>query len=315
MAVESEEFTELGDEFALVAQTAAEAGAEGALPRVRRSWVNVPAGGHVSGVFWGDGPPEMVFLHDIGESARAWDAVALTAGRPSLAIDLPGHGRSDWRRDGRYEPGKLTSALAEAIRSFAPRARLVVGSGLGGQTALALRRRQPRLVPALALVVSTLPGSGPGPGQRWPGPERFASRAEAFAALAERRPEHSAQSLRREIAYELIQDQDGSWEWRHHPGNLPVPVPGGDAGAGGPGVADEALWGELGQLGQLGPAAAVILGDWAGPLPADDLARLRERAPDVQVITIPDGGADVAATQPAALAAAVNQLLTTEGQR
>jgi len=56
MAVESEEFTELDDEFALVAQTAAEAGISGSgdeAPRVRRGWVNVPAGGHVSGVFWG----------------------------------------------------------------------------------------------------------------------------------------------------------------------------------------------------------------------------------------------------------------------
>jgi pimeloyl-ACP methyl ester carboxylesterase len=313
MAVESEEFTELGDEFALVAQTAAEAGAGDELPRVRRGWVNVPAGGHVSGVFWGDGPPEVVFLHDIGESARAWDAVALTVGRPSLAIDLPGHGRSDWRRDGRYQPARLTSAVAEAIRSFAPRARLVVGNGLGGHTALALRRRQPRLLPRLALV-STLPGSGPGPAQRWPGPERFADRAEALAALAVRRPERSAQSLRREIAYELIQDQDGSWAWRHHPGSLPAAPLDGDAGAGDAGVADEALWGELGQLGT---AAALIRGDWDGPLSAADLARLRDRAPAVQVITIPGGGADVVATQPAALAAALDQLLTTgpEGQR
>jgi pimeloyl-ACP methyl ester carboxylesterase len=314
MAVESEEFTELGDEFALVAQTAAEAGAAGgALPRVRRGWVNVPAGGHVSGVFWGDGPPEVVFLHDIGESARAWDAVALTVGRPSLAIDLPGHGRSDWRRDGRYQPGKLTSAVAEAIRSFAPRAGLVAGSGLGGHTALALHRRQPRLLPRLALV-GTLPGSEPGPGQRWPGPERFADRAEALAALAVRRPERSPQSLRREIAYELSQDQDGSWAWRHHPGNLPAAPLHGDAGAGDPGAADEALWGELGQLGA---AAALIRGDWDGPLSVADLARLRERAPAVQVITIPGGGADLVATQPAALAAALNQLLTTapEGQR
>jgi pimeloyl-ACP methyl ester carboxylesterase len=314
MAVESEEFTELGDEFALVAQTAAEAGGDGdALPRVRRGWVNVPAGGHVSGVFWGDGPPEVVFLHDIGESARTWDAVALAVGRPSVAVDLPGHGRSDWRRDGRYEPGKLASAVAEAIRSFAPRARLVVGSGLGGHTALALRRRQPRLLPRLALV-STLPGSGPGLAQRWPGPERFASRAEALAALASRRPERTAQSLRREIAYELIEDQDGSWAWRHHPGSLPPAPLGDEAGAGDPRMADEAMWGELGQLG---PAAALIRGDWDGPQSVADLARLREQAPGVQVITIPGGGADVVATQPAALAAALDQLLTTapEGQR
>jgi pimeloyl-ACP methyl ester carboxylesterase len=309
MVVESEEFTELGDEFALVAETAAEVGAvSGRLPRVRRAWVNVPAGGHVSGVSWGDGPAEVVFLHDIGESARAWDAVALTLGRPSLAIDLPGHGRSDWRRDGRYEPGKLASAAAEAIRSLAPRAQLVVGSGLGAHTALALGRRQPRLPLQLALVISMLPGSGLGPGQRWPGPERFADRAEALAALAVRRPERSAQSLRREIAYDLCQDQDGSWAWRHHPGNLPAAPLGGDAGVGDPGVDDEPLWEKLGQLGT---AAALIRGDWVGPSSAADLARLRERAPGVQVITIPGGGADVVGTQPAALAAAVNQLLTT----
>ena len=302
MAVESEEFTELGDEFALVAETAAEAGAAASgRPRVRRGWVNVPAGGHVSGVFWGDGPPEVVFLHDIGESARAWDGVALAVGRPSVAIDLPGHGRSDWRRDGRYEPGKLASAVSEAIRSFAPRTRLVVGRGLGGRTALALGRRQPRLLPRLVLV-STLPGPAPGPAQRWPGPERFASRADAFAVLAGRRPESSAQALRREILYELIQDQDGSWAWRHHPGHL-APVPAG--------VDDDALWGELGRLG---PEAALIRGDWAGPLSAADLARLHERAPDVQVITIPGAGADAAATQPAALAAALDQLLTTQAQ-
>jgi pimeloyl-ACP methyl ester carboxylesterase len=318
MAVESEEFTELGDEFALVAQTAAEAGsagsAGGGLPRFRRAWVNVPAGGHVSGVFWGDGPPEVVFLHGIGESARTWDAVALTVGRPSVAIDLPGHGRSDWRRDGRYQPGKLTSSVAEAIRSFAPRARLVAGSGLGADTALALHRRQPRLVPRLALV-GTLPGSEPGPAQRWPGPERFASPAEALAALTVRRPEHSPQSLRREIAYELIKDQDGSWTWRHHPGSLPPPAPpDGDAGTGDPGAADEALWGELGQLGT---AAAFIRGEWDGPLSAAGLARLGERAPGAGVITIPGGGGDLVATQPAALAAALDQLLTTEpeGQR
>ncbi len=306
MAVESEEFTELGNEFALIAETAAEAGAAaGRQTRARRGWVNVPAGGHVSGVFWGDGPPEVVFLHDIGESARAWDAVALALGSPSVAIDLPGHGRSDWRRDGRYQPGKLAPAVSEAIRSFAPRTRLVVGSGLGGRTALVLRRRQPRLLPRLALV-GTLPGSAPGPEQGWPDPDRFASRAEALAALAVKRPDRSAQALRREILYELIQDQDGSWAWRHHPGNLPPASPGVDD-ADRPGT-DEALWEELGQLG---PAAALIRSDWAGPLAAADLARLRERAPGVQVITIPGGGADVVAAQPAALAAALDHMLTT----
>jgi pimeloyl-ACP methyl ester carboxylesterase len=303
MAVESEEFTELGDEFGLIAQTASEAGVAivGEAPRVRRGWVNVPAGGHVSGVFWGDGPPELVLLHDSGESARSWDAVALALGRPLVAIDLPGHGRSDWRRDGRYEPARLASAVAEAIRSFAPRARLVAGTGLGGLSALALRRRYARQLPGLALV-NTLPGAAPGRAWKRSEPERYASRAAALTALAARRPEASRLALRREVLYELLQDPDGSWVWRHHPGNLPVADDQGIA----PG--EDPLWSELARL-QV--PATLIRGDWAGPLAAADLAGLRQRVPHIQVVTIPGAGVDIAATQPAALAAALDRLLTT----
>jgi pimeloyl-ACP methyl ester carboxylesterase len=306
MAVESEEFTELGDEFALVARTAADAGIAGdEVPRVRRGWVNVPAGGHVSGVFWGDGPPELVLLHDSGRSARAWDAVALAFGRSAVAIDLPGHGRSDWRRDGRYEPALLAPAVAEAIRSFAPRARLVAGTGLGGLTALALRRRHARLLPALALV-SALPGTAPGQAWRRSGPERYASRADAVAGLAARRPESSRQALRREVLYELTQDPDGSWAWRHHPGNLPALADQGEpAGA-------DPLWGELAQLDV--PVALIRGGQAALPTEAD-LAAARQRVPRLQVITVPGPGADIAASQPAALAAALDHLVTTSQVR
>jgi pimeloyl-ACP methyl ester carboxylesterase len=308
MAVDSEEFTELGDEFALVAQTAAEAGIAGdgaEAARARRGWVNVPAGGHVSGVFWGDGPPELVLLHDRGESARAWDAVALAFGRPAVAIDLPGHGRSDWRRDGRYEPASLASAVAEAIRSFAPRARLVAGTGLGGLTALALRRRHARLLPGLALV-GTLPG--PPSGQAWPpaGPERYASRADALAGLAARRPDRSRQVLRREALHELVQDPEGWWVWRHHPGNL-APAP--DQVIAPPA---DPLWGELAQLEV---PVALIRGDRAARPAAADVAAARDRAPGLQVLTVPGAGPDLAATQPAALAAALGQLLATDQVR
>ena len=195
MATVSQTFTELGDEFALVHQTAAEAGLTGtALPRARRGWVNVPTGGHVSGVFWGAGSPEIVFLHDRAESARAWDAAALAVGRASVAIDLPGHGRSDWRRDGRYEPGKLAPAVAEAMRSFAPRAGLVVGSGLGGLTAIALHRRHPQLLPRLALI-NTLPGSVPARTGTRPGPARSLLPAEARCQARPSRPQPDADAM------------------------------------------------------------------------------------------------------------------------
>lgn len=303
-------FTELTDEFSLLDETAAEAGVPGAQPRVRRSWVNVPTGGHVSGVIWGSGPPELVFLHDSGQSARAWDTVALAARRPSVAIDLPGHGRSDWRRDARYEPGKITSAVAEAIRSFAPRARLVAGAGLGGLTALTVQRRQPRLVPAIALI-NTLPGVTPDrvrPGQS---AERFASREEALVVLAARRPEHGRAALRREILFELIQDPDGAWVWRHHPGNLPAP-PDSGLGAGLNGATSASPDAGRDELAQLFVPVTLIRSKVAGPLTPDEVARLRQRAPQVGVVTIPGAGWDIAGTAPGALAAALDDLLPAE---
>lgn len=221
-------------------------------------------------------------------------------GRPAVAVDLPGHGRSDWRRDGRYEPAKLAPAVAEAIRSFAPRVVLVVGAGLGADTALALHRRQLLLIPGLALV-GTLPGAPSGRAGQQPGPERFAIRADALAALAARRPQASGSALRREVLYELVQEPDGSWTWRYHWGNQP-PVPGPrDVG----GLVDEVLWDELGRLGR---AAAVIHGDQAGALTAADLARLGERAPGAAVVTVPGAGADIT-VEPAALAEVLVRLL------
>ena len=309
MVTVSQGFTELADEFSLLAETAAEAGAPEAQPRVRRGWVNVPAGGHVSGVIWGAGPPEVVFLHDTGESARAWDTLVLALGRPAVAVDLPGHGRSDWRHDARYEPGKLAAAVAEAIGSFAPRARLVVGTGLGGLTALAVRRKQPRRAPAIALV-NTIPGATPNRTRPGRGPERFASQDEAFAVLAARHPEHGRAALRREILYELVQDPDGMWVWRHHPGNLPAADPGPGAGPGtGPEGGLETGYDELAQLSI--PVTLIVSGT-AGPLTPAELPRLRQRAPHVSVVTISGAGRDIAATQPAALAAALDHLLPAD---
>jgi len=153
-------FAALEDEFALIAESAAQAGiGQDGIPEVRRNWVSVPTGGRVSAVLWGSGPPEVVFLHEAGRTARAWDEVALRLGRPSAAIDLPGHGRSDSRRSIRTGPRTLADPIAEAIRSLAPRATLVAGSGLGGRAALALiTTPRPTFLRRLALI-DTLPGT------------------------------------------------------------------------------------------------------------------------------------------------------------
>ena len=70
-----------------------------------------------------------------------------------LAVDLPGHGRSDWREDGGdYGPKLNAQTLRPVLHELAPHPRLVVGMSLGGLTALRLASTEPVLVPELVLV-------------------------------------------------------------------------------------------------------------------------------------------------------------------
>ena len=75
-------------------------------PTVARRNVAVDGTRRVSALVWGSLPPEVVLLHGGAQNAHTWDTVALAFGRPLVAIDLPGHGHSDWRDDHGYWPAE-----------------------------------------------------------------------------------------------------------------------------------------------------------------------------------------------------------------
>ena len=74
------------DEFGLLPENAEQAGIDTPLPAVHR----LDLGG-ISAIAWGQGPPEILFLHGGGQNAHTWDTVILGLGLPALAVDLPGH--------------------------------------------------------------------------------------------------------------------------------------------------------------------------------------------------------------------------------
>src|SRR2546428_10158960 len=91
----------------------------------------------------GEGRPRVLFLHGGGLTAHTWDLVclALRADYHCLALDLRGHGDSDW------SPGMDYSfeAHRDDVEAFADLLRLdrfvLVGMSLGGITALAYAGR------------------------------------------------------------------------------------------------------------------------------------------------------------------------------
>src|SRR2546423_3217937 len=105
----------------------------------------------LSVVVWGDATPELVLLHGGGQNAHTWDGVALALGRPLVAIDLPGHGRSSHRVDRDYWPWRNADVVADAISRLTDQP-VVVGMSLGGLTAIRLAATRPDLLRALVIV-------------------------------------------------------------------------------------------------------------------------------------------------------------------
>ena len=212
------------EEFALLPDQARELGlSPDRVPAVRREALEVAPGRRVSALVWGAGPAELVLVHGGAQNAHTWDRVALLLGRPLVAVDLAGHGHSDWRLDGDYSARILAADLAPTVRSLAPGARAVVGMSIGGLACAALGSTHPALVRSLVLVDVTpaAAASAANPIVRFvhdaPRPATFEQVVEyALAAL----PSADPVALRRGLLHNLRRKEDGSWTWRHHLGSL-----------------------------------------------------------------------------------------------
>jgi pimeloyl-ACP methyl ester carboxylesterase len=114
--------------------------------------------------------PTLLALHALGGSARDFAPWATAWPGRVLALDLAGHGDSDWPRGGSYTP-ELFAADADAALFEAGEACLL-GVGLGAYVALLVAGARPARVPGALL----LPGRGLEGGGAEPQRDRLAER-------------------------------------------------------------------------------------------------------------------------------------------
>ena len=207
------------DEFSMFEENAHEYGiAFDRPPTVRRQSVSLGDGRQLSALCWGNGDPELVFLHGGAQNAHTWDTVALALGRPLVAIDLPGHGHSDHGLQGSVDAVSNAADVATAIRVLAPNSKAVVGMSLGGITTLAVADHAPELVRSVVLVDIT-PGVNGAKSAAIAnfinGPESFEDFDALLARTIEHNPNRTVSSLRRGILHNALQRDDGSWVWRY----------------------------------------------------------------------------------------------------
>jgi len=170
---------------------------------------------------WGtDGLPPVLFLHGRSLTAHTWDLVCLALRQQyhCRALDLRGHGNSDWSSEIDYSLDAHYSDLEAAVDALGLDRFILAGMSLGGATSLTYAGRHADRLAALVIVDT-------GPETRTPGGQRlnnfvtgtrehdtiedFVERAMAFNPL--RRPE----LLRRSLVHNLRQTPSGKWAWKY----------------------------------------------------------------------------------------------------
>ncbi|MGH3217169.1 MAG: alpha/beta fold hydrolase [Streptosporangiaceae bacterium] len=277
------------------------------IPPVERVAMRTRDREHVSGLRWGSGEPEIVYLHGGAQNAHTWDAVALAVGRPALALDLPGHGHSSWRQDRNYSPRANADAVAEVIADRAPQAGLVVGMSLGGLTLISLASAYPELV-RRALIVDVTPGVSRHMPEMTPrergatlltqGPRVFDSLEAMVDAAVAVMPARSRESLWWGVRHNAKPLADGTWVWRY------------DTLRAGGRVDLAALWDELSAI-----RVPVLLarGGTSAFVTEADIDEFVARQPRARVATVPDSGHSVQSDQPVLLAKLINEFLQDSG--
>jgi len=119
-------------------------------PRSRK--FRTQGGPNIHVLDWGGQGPPAVLLHGGSLTARTWDyvAIALRADFRLIALDMRGHGASDWADD--YSIEIHAADLVAVINGLGIERTRLVGMSFGGMVACEFALRHPDRTESLALV-------------------------------------------------------------------------------------------------------------------------------------------------------------------
>jgi pimeloyl-ACP methyl ester carboxylesterase len=171
-------------------------------------------------VDWGGSSPQfIVFLHGGGTTARTWDLVclALRDRFHCLALDLRGHGDSDWSADADYSLADYAADVTAIVRRLVPGAPIIVGNSLGGQAGLLAIGGG---APAKGLILVDV---GPEPARAGTDrivnslrtPQEFPDLDAVVRTALSMNPRRDANVLRESLLHNLRRLPDGNWTWKY----------------------------------------------------------------------------------------------------
>ena len=256
---------------------------------------------------WGNPEqPPFLFLHGGGLTAHSWDLVCLALRQDyhCIALDLRGHGDSEWSPGGDYGVASLAADVEGFVEQLGWERFVLMGMSMGGLTSIKFCERNVERLRGLVIV-------DVGPEVERPGAHRireFTSRDEALGSVEEFveramefNPRRDPRLLRRSLLHNLRQLPDGQWTWktdRRHRGD--------------PELFDKmveshrALWDVV--PGITCPTL-VVRGSESDVFTDEQADRLTSTLPKGRRVTVPNAGHTVQGDNPAGLVEALRPFL------
>jgi len=105
-------------------------------------------------VEWGDENNQpVILLHHVSSQARTWDnfASVMSQNYHVIAIDMRGHGDSDWANEGEYTTEHYAHDIEKIATHMGLKNIIVLGGSLGGRVGLVFAANNPKLVQSVIM--------------------------------------------------------------------------------------------------------------------------------------------------------------------
>jgi esterase len=263
-------------------------------------------------VDWGTaGKRPVLFLHGGGLNAHTWDLVCLSlrSDYHCLALDLRGHGDSEWSPEGDYAIASHVRDVEQFVSELGLQDFILAGMSLGAVTAAGFSAKNSDQLAALVIIDA-------GPDVQKEGGQRIrdfvvdTATLDSIDAYVEKavsfNPRRDPRLLRRSLLYNLRETPDGKWMRKNdtrHMGSRAFEAILDDARRHWRGVAS------------IGCPTLVVRGATSDVFRDEDAAALAQSLPNGRWVKIENAGHTVQGDNPAGLLAAMREFFAEAGIR